>query len=106
MPPIPKTLKLHEVPPYIKAKFGLKVSRQTVTSWVKKGVKNETLRSRKIATQLGRGFGRWPEVTVTTELWVNEFIQRTYSHLLTGQVAAEPDSPGIPVRSFLPNIVE
>lgn len=65
-PPVPKLIKLSEVPRHIRTKHGPDITRQTVYNWTKLGVKGIKLKSVKVGTYIR-----------TTKGWVDAFL----SHL-------------------------
>lgn len=69
----PVTLRLKQVPEYLQRVHGIKISYLTITRWIKTGYGNETLETRQVKDK--PPFKRF--VFVTTEQWVDEFVNRT-----------------------------
>ena len=91
--PAPKMMHAEQAVAYIREKHGLRISRQTVTTWMTKGVKNETLSSKRLPCPRGKhGGGRWSTILFTCDLWIDEFLRRAYSELLQQQNSSIKDS--------------
>lgn len=69
----PVILRLKEVPSYITRTYGLTIQYQKVCRWVREGYGRETLETRQAKER--PPFKRL--VQVTTEEWVNQFLERT-----------------------------
>ena len=73
-PPGSTELKLGAVPKYLRDKFLLDVTRQTVYNWVHIGRRGEYLKYASIPPPTGSCFNA---VRVTTQEWVDDFIHRS-----------------------------
>lgn len=69
----PHQLKIGQVPKYLKNKYDLDVTRQTVYNWISKGLRNDSLQYVMVK---GKPTSRHPHVRVTTEEWVDSFLRR------------------------------
>lgn len=69
----PSPIKLLDVPAFLKQRYNLDISRQTVYNWTKDGLRNEKLQTTTIK---GKPTGRYPQVRVTTAAWIATFLLR------------------------------
>ena len=93
--PAPVMMSSPEAAKYIRVKYGLKYSRQTISIWMKKGYRNDTLKSKQCPCQRGRGHGgRYDVILRTCDHWIDEFMLRVHRELLEQSGYAFEDYPG------------
>ena len=69
----PKMMTLGQVPKYLKERYGMTLTRQSIYNWVKKGLRDDTLQT---ITIKGKPTSIHPTTIVTTEAWVDTFLRR------------------------------
>jgi hypothetical protein len=69
----PKMMTLGQVPKYLKERYRMAITRQSVYNWVKKGLRDDTLQT---ITIKGKPTSIHPTTIVTTEAWVDTFLRR------------------------------